>query len=177
MPLDQHVAGLVADTIDSPLQGEMRALQYQGRLTELVAYALQALHSQPAAARSALRTGRDVDLAQRARERLSQTFRKPPDLDLLARDLGTNPNKLRAAFKAAFGVTMAEYCLERRMREAQQLLFHDRLSIAQVAERVGYEYPSGFAAAFAAHVGMTPRQYRQHRAPISLRLGTVDPAG
>lgn len=177
MPLDQHVAGLVADTIDTPLQGELRALQYQGRLTELVAYALQALQSQPAVASSALRTGRDVDLARRAQQRLSSEFRKPPDLDELARELGTNPNKLRASFKAAFGVTMAEYCLERRMREAQQLLFQDRLSISQIAERVGYEYPSGFAAAFAAHVGMTPREYRRHRAPISVRLGRLDQDG
>jgi AraC-like DNA-binding protein len=114
-----------------------------------------------------------VDLAQRARQRLSVEFRKPPDLDELARELGTNPNKLRASFKAAFGLTMAEYCLERRMREAQQLLFQDRLSISQIAERVGYEYPSGFAAAFAAHVGMTPREYRRHRAPISVRLGRL----
>jgi AraC-like DNA-binding protein len=171
IPLDRHVASLVADTIDSPLRGEMRALQYQGRVLELVAYAMQALES-PSAPRThgVLRNGRDLDLAEQARDRLSHEFRRPPDLDELARQLGTNPNKLRTAFKAAHGVTMAEYCLERRMREAQQLLLQDRLSIAQIAERVGYEYPSGFAAAFSAQMGMTPREYRQHRPAISVRL-------
>ena len=48
----------------------------------------------------------------------------------LAHQIGTNQNKLKAVFKEVFGVTMAEYCLERRMREAQQLLLeatpHDR---------------------------------------------------
>jgi AraC-like DNA-binding protein len=57
------------------------------------------------------------------------------------------------------------------MREAQQLLLQGRLSISQVAEAVGYDYPSGFAAAFSAHVGVTPREYRNKRAPISVRLG------
>jgi AraC-like DNA-binding protein len=174
MPLSHRVAGLVADTIDSPLQGEMRALQYQGRLAELVAYALQALQEKSLGGerpgRGELRTERDADIARRAKERLAREFHKPPDVDALARALGTNPNKLRAAFKAAFGITMADYCLERRMREAQQLLLQGRLTISQISERVGYEYPSGFAAAFAAHVGMTPRDYRRHRAPISVPL-------
>jgi AraC-like DNA-binding protein len=44
------------------------------------------------------------------------------------------------------------------------------LTIAQVAERVGYEHQSSFAAAFSGHVGMSPREYRKHRAPFSLDL-------
>ena len=174
VPLNHHVASLVADTIDTPLRGEMRALQYEGRLIELVAYAIDALDAAPTAAAGAHCTGRDVMLAQRAMDRLSREYRKPPGLDGLARELGTNSNKLRAAFKGVYGVTMNEYCLDRRMREAQQLLLQARLSISQVAERVGYEYPSGFTAAFTNHVGMTPRQYRQHRAPISMQLRSGD---
>lgn len=175
LPLDHHVATLVADTIDTPLHGEMRALQYQGRLTELVAYALEALsNARPeSGGRRVLRSARELDIAERARARLSKEYRKPPNLDDLAHALATNPSKLRASFKAAFGVTMAEYCLDRRMREAQQLLLQGRLTISQVAEQVGYDYPSGFAAAFSAHVGVTPREYRDKRAPISVRLGNA----
>ena len=57
------------------------------------------------------------------------------------------------------------------MREAQQLLLEATLTIAQVAERVGYEHQSSFAAAFRGHVGMSPREYRQHRAAFSVSLG------
>jgi AraC-like DNA-binding protein len=78
-------------------------------------------------------------------------------------------------FKEAFGITMADYCLERRMREAQQLLLEATLTIAQVAERVGYEHQSSFTAAFRGHASMSPREYRQHRAPFSVPL--VKPVG
>ena len=44
------------------------------------------------------------------------------------------------------------------------------MTIAQVAERVGYEHQSSFTAAFRGHVGMAPREYRKHRAPFSLPL-------
>lgn len=172
MPMTPHVASLVADTLDTPLQGEMRALQYQGRMMELVAYAVHGLQQQAVnAATGVMRNRRDLELAHQARDRLARDYRKPPDLNALARELATNATRLRTVFKTAFGVTMTEYCLERRMREAQQLLLLAELSIAQVGERVGYEYPSGFTAAFTEHVGMTPREYRRHRAPISIALG------
>jgi AraC-like DNA-binding protein len=171
LPLDHRVASLVADTIDTPLDGEMRALQYAGRLSELVAYTLDAVRQTPPAHDSTLRRWRDADLAQLAIERLSRDYRKPPPFNALARELGTNPNKLQAAFKGAFGITMVEYCLERRMREAQQLLLEAKLSVAEVAERVGYAHQSNFAAAFSGHVGMSPREYRRHRAPFNVPLG------
>lgn len=174
-PLDHRIAALIADTLDSPLAGELRALQVAGRVSELVAYALhgmlRARHA-PGAARNhaALHRQRDVDLAQAALDRLDGGYRRPPPFAELARELGTGQNKLKSVFKAAFGVTMADYCLERRMREAQQLLLEAKLTIAQVAERVGYEHQSSFTAAFRGHVGMSPRQYRQHRAPLSVPL-------
>lgn len=173
-PMDHRIAALVAETIDTRLDGELRVLQYAGRLTELVAYALDAMHHTPSlrgGTGHALHRHRDVELAHAAMARLEKDYRRPPRFSDLAREIATNQNKLKAVFKEAFGFTMADYCLERRMREAQQLLLEAKLTIAQVAERVGYEHQSSFAAAFRGHVGMSPRAYRQHRAPFSVPLG------
>jgi len=173
-PLDHRIASLVADTIDTRLDGEMKVVQYAGRLAELVAYTLDAMQHTPALRGGALHRRRDLELARAAMTRLERDYRRPPAFGELAREIGTNQNKLKTLFKAAFGVTMAEYCLERRMREAQQLLLEAALTIAQVAERVGYEHQSSFTAAFCGHVGMPPREYRRHRAPFSLPLGTAE---
>lgn len=170
-PLDHRVASLVADTIDTRLDGEMRVVQYAGRLAELVAYTLDAMQQTPSLRGGAIQRQRDVTLAQTALHRLERDYRRPPLFSSLAHEIGTNQNKLKSLFKEAYGLTMADYCLERRMREAQQLLLEATLTIAQVAERVGYEHQSSFAAAFKGHVGMSPREYRQHRAPFSVTLG------
>ncbi len=170
LPLEHRLANLVADTIDTPLDGELRALQYAGRLSELVAYTLHAIGRNAADASRSLMSWRDADLAQLLVERLARDYRQPPLVDDLARELGASAKKLQAAFKAAFGMTMAGYCLERRMREAQQLLIEAKLSIAQVSERLGYAHQSSFAAAFSGHVRMSPREYRRHRAPVDIPL-------
>jgi AraC-like DNA-binding protein len=169
-PIDQRIAALVADTLDSRLHGELRTVQLGGRMAELVAYALEAMLHQHEARTATLPRRRDLDLAHAARTRLDKDYRRPPGFADLAREIGTSQNKLKSVFKQAFGLTMADYCLERRMREAQQLLMEAALTIAQVAERVGYEHQSSFAAAFSGHVGMSPREYRKHRAPFSLDL-------
>ena len=169
-PIDHRVAALVADTLDSRLHGELRTVQLAGRLAELVAYALEAMLHQHESRTAALPRRRDLDLARSARARLDRDYRRPPNFGDLAREIGTSQNKLKAVFKQAFGLTMADYCLERRVREAQQLLMEATLTIAQVAERVGYEHQSSFTAAFRSHVGMSPREYRRHRAPFSLEL-------
>ncbi len=172
-PLDHRLAALVADTIDTRLEGELRVVQYAGRLAELVAYTLDAMHHTPllrSPAGHALQRRRDVELAHAAMARLERDYRRPPRFADLAREIATNQNKLKAVFKQAFGTTMADFCLERRMREAQLLLFEATLTIAQVAERVGYEHQSSFTAAFRGHVGMSPREYRKHRAPFSVAL-------
>ena len=169
-PIDHRVAALVGDTLDSRLHGELRTVQLAGRLAELVAYALEAMLHQHEARTAALPRRRDLDLARAAQARLDRDYRRPPNFADLAREIGTSQNKLKSVFKQAFGLTMADYCLERRVREAQQLLMEATLTIAQVAERVGYEHQSSFTAAFRSQVGMSPREYRRHRAPFSLEI-------
>jgi AraC-like DNA-binding protein len=169
-PIDHRVAALVGDTLDSRLHGELRTVQLAGRLAELVAYALEAMLHQHEARTAVLPRRRDLDLVRAAQARLDRDYRRPPNFADLAREIGTSQNKLKSVFKQAFGLTMADYCLERRVREAQQLLMEATLTIAQVAERVGYEHQSSFTAAFRNQVGMSPREYRRHRAPFSLEL-------
>lgn len=173
-PMDHRIAALVADAIDNRLDGELRVLFYAGKLAELVAYTLDAMLHTPllrGGSQHVLHRRRDVEIAHAAMAQLEREYRRPPLFAELARQLATNQNKLKAVFKEVFGITMADYCLERRMREAQQLLLEASLTIAQVAERVGYEHQSSFTAAFRGHVGLSPREYRKHRAPFSVPLG------
>jgi AraC-like DNA-binding protein len=172
-PLDERIAALVSEAIDSPLSGELRAVQCGARVAELVAFTLDAMQRTPALSGGAVVRRRDLDFAMAARARLEREYREPPLVADLAHDLGTNPSKLKTAFRELFGMTMADYCLECRMRSAQQLLLEARLTIAQVAESVGYEHQSSFTAAFRSHVGMLPREYRKHRAAFTLPLGAA----
>jgi hypothetical protein len=95
--IDERIAALVSETIDSPLSGELRTLQCGARVAERVAFALDAMQRTPALCGRSIVRRRDVDLAMAARARLEREYRSPPLLADLANDRGVSPSKLRTA--------------------------------------------------------------------------------
>ncbi|MDH0867850.1 AraC family transcriptional regulator [Mitsuaria sp. GD03876] len=170
LPLDARLAQLIALMTDPPRDGRLLELFAVGKLRELVALTLDAAWRTPQFAGSQSARQRDVDLAYAARDVLDREYARPPAVPALAQQLGTNRNKLAAVFRATFRTTMHDYCVERRMLEAQQLLLMAHLSIGEIAEQIGYEHQSSFTAAFRAATGMSPREYQRHRAALDVAL-------
>lgn len=63
-------------------------------------------------------------------------------------------------FRQAMGVAPMEYLLHWRMALAKDLLRDRKLSVAEIADCVGYGSASSFSVAFTRHVGATPSLYR-----------------
>ena len=66
-------------------------------------------------------------------------------------------------FKRVIGQTFTDYVTDLRMREAQNLLHMTKLSIDQIARKLGYTRQSYFANRFRDITGMSPSQYRRNR--------------
>ena len=64
------------------------------------------------------------------------------------------------AFKTATGESPHRYLTQRRMEQAKVLLSVTRLSVAEVAYRVGFYNTSHFTAQFRKATGTTPKAYR-----------------
>jgi AraC-like DNA-binding protein len=62
-------------------------------------------------------------------------------------------------FTRTVGMAPMEYLLSWRMETAKDLLRRGELTIADIAERVGYGSSSAFSAAFSRHVGQPPSHY------------------
>lgn len=62
-------------------------------------------------------------------------------------------------FTRTVGVAPMDYLLGWRMELAKELLRHEGLAVAEVAERVGYGSSSSFSVAFSRRVGQSPSQY------------------
>jgi AraC family transcriptional regulator len=56
-----------------------------------------------------------------------------------------------------------QYVLRQRVGWAKRLLAEARLSIAAVAQRVGFASQAHLTPVFRQRVGVTPRQYRHQR--------------
>ncbi len=83
-----------------------------------------------------------------------------PSVDQLARLCEIGPGHLARLFKVSTGRTVGDYVREVRMIKARSLLTDTRLSIKEIAHRLGFSTPSSFCVAFGKATGMTPKQFR-----------------
>ena len=105
--------------------------------------------------RRTARTG----LAGQVRDQLIARPAAPPDIDSVAAALHMSERTLRRRL-AEEGVSFRGLLDEIRERLAEEMLVTGGLSVAEVAERLGYLEVSSFSQAFRRWKGVGPRAYR-----------------
>lgn len=161
--LDGAVAAMGADLLNCPYSGASRRLFVQGKVIEIVGWVLRAMSEASTQLPPSEQKAHDQAAIMRVHGVLSRKFVQPPAMDDLARMVGLGETKLRSLFQSTFGVNPQEFCLEKRMQEAQHLLLSGNLSIEQVATRLGYGRQSSFTNAFTRRYGHPPRDLRVRR--------------
>jgi AraC-like DNA-binding protein len=94
-----------------------------------------------------------------ALRRMHASPTKPWTVAELAKAAGLSRSTFFERFTEAVGVAPIEYLLAWRMALAKDLLRRERVSVGEVAERVGYGSASTFTVAFTRHVGVAPGRY------------------
>jgi AraC family transcriptional activator of pobA len=86
-----------------------------------------------------------------------------PNVDDLARELGSTPYLLNRACRTGLGMRASDVVRARHLQEAKRLLLFTALTVNQVALIAGYPDPAHFARSFRAQTGLTPRAWREAR--------------
>lgn len=81
--------------------------------------------------------------------------------DALAAYVGFTPEYLSSYYKKETGVSLNNYISSEKIRFAQTMLCQTDLPVSVIAQNLGFETSSYFAALFRKNVGMTPREYRK----------------
>ena len=82
-------------------------------------------------------------------------------IEALAKKYLINTSTLKNVFKAVYGMPVASYMKNYRVKEAARLLRDTGDSIAVIAGKVGYENQSKFTKAFKDIFHMLPTEYRK----------------
>ncbi|OCT16719.1 hypothetical protein A8709_08630 [Paenibacillus pectinilyticus] len=79
----------------------------------------------------------------------------------IAKHAFLNPDYLARLFKKEIGFSIMEYLLQERIEMAKKLLLKSDLSVADIANSVGYSHFSHFARMFKKLTGLNPNEFRQ----------------
>ena len=90
-------------------------------------------------------------------------------LDDVARRVASSRRQLQRAYAEIGRTTFREHLTKVRMDRAADLLGTRRLTVREVALRVGYRQPAQFAKAFRRHHGLAPSAFRSTAGSASLQ--------
>jgi AraC family transcriptional regulator, transcriptional activator of the genes for pyochelin and ferripyochelin receptors len=103
----------------------------------------------------------DIDRVYQARDILMAQLHQPPSPLDLAQQVNLTERNLQKGFQDIFGTTVFRYLHDCRMEQAKMLLCDRAVSVAAVANTVGYSHLGYFAAAFKKKFGMSPKAWQQ----------------
>ena len=98
---------------------------------------------------------------QEIHHQLTEHLDRRYTIEELSRQYLINTSSLKEIFKGVYGMPIATYMKEFRIRKAMELLQQTDDSIAEIAAKVGYETQGKFAKAFKEFTNLTPSSYRK----------------
>lgn len=113
-----------------------------------------------------------TETVKQIHEQLTNNLSNRFTIDELSRKYLINTSSLKTIFKMVYGMPIAAYMKEYRIKYAAHMLIATDKSIAEIAASVGYESQSKFTAAFKDVFKILPTAYRKQYSN-SLFLNTV----
>ena len=91
---------------------------------------------------------------------MNRSYSEPLSLTELAKCACLHPTYFNQVFKRVVGMPPMKFLEQQRLRRAQELLAQSALTVAEIAEQVGYQDPYYFSRAFSKRTGQAPSAYR-----------------
>ncbi|MFL6699786.1 MAG: GlxA family transcriptional regulator [Vitreoscilla sp.] len=103
------------------------------------------------------------ELIRRLTQRIEASLPRPPSVAVLAGEFAMSPRTLARHVRAASGRGPLALVQSVRLNRARQLIESSRMTIAQVAENVGYEDATALRRLMRKAAGAAPSQFRAAR--------------
>lgn len=100
---------------------------------------------------------------KRFQQLVEQRFARWHQVADYANQLGYTEKSLSRAVNAAMGMTAKAFIAARVNLEAKRLLVHTDLTIASIAEKLGFEEATNFSKFFKREAGCAPAEFRQRQ--------------
>lgn len=109
-----------------------------------------------------------VEIIRQIHDQLTDHLEQRFSIESLSRQYLMNPTTLKQLFKAVYGTSIAAHIREHRIAYAARLLQSSELSIAEIAQKVGYDSQSRFSSVFKEKYHMLPKEYRRSHSSKSI---------
>jgi signal transduction histidine kinase/AraC-like DNA-binding protein len=81
----------------------------------------------------------------------------------LSQEFGLSRSQLYRKVNALLGETISDYIQNVRLKKAEELLWENKLTVAEIAYQVGYSSPDYFSTVFKSKYNVAPSQFKKNK--------------
>lgn len=156
LPLPDTLSGRLLDNAGT--ESAMGTVQLKTGVIDLLALLL---HDQSQPRQPVYYTRSQVAIAKQIEAIITGDLSQPHTVREFAERFSVSESRVKNYFHGVYGQSIAQYMTGQRMLLAAKLLAQTKLSVIDVAARVGYLNQSKFSAAFRLAYACTPLEYRR----------------
>ena len=156
---DRRIADVLNALRTCHFQGPTRYIYIESKMLELFVLQMEQLHALRSSAGKDHWRAEDRDKMAAVKEYIEKSYLEPLTLKDLTYEFGLNEFKLKKGYKHFFNTTVFEHILQLRMHKANELLNTREMTIADVAQFIGYNNTSSFSYEYKKRFGYSPSRY------------------
>lgn len=155
-----QAANIVEAMASKEHTGFLRSIFLEGKAFEMLAKQISQFNDdQQNGNKSVLLRRSDVEKVKRAVEIINKDLNHNYSVDQLAKEVGTNVNKLQEGFKYMFDLTVNKYVQQVKLEAAKNMLSNSDHNISQIVGQIGLNNRSYFSKIFKEKYGVTPKHF------------------
>lgn len=155
-----QAADIVDEINEKKVSGFLRSMFLEGKLYEmLVIQIAQYEDDQQEEKGSQILRRTDVEKVKQAVELMNNNLDKNYSIEFIAKEVGTNVNKLQESFKHMYDLTVNKYMQQIKLEAAKDLLNTSEYNISQIVNMIGLNNRSYFSKIFKEKYNVSPKYF------------------
>lgn len=155
-----QAADIVDEINEKKVSGFLRSMFLEGKLYEmLVIIIAQYEDDQREDKLPQILRRTDVEKVKQAVELINKNLDKNYSIEFIAKEVGTNVNKLQESFKYMYDLTVNKYMQQVKLEAAKELLTSSDYNISQIVHMIGLNNRSYFSKIFKEKYNVSPKYF------------------
>ncbi|MGB7786431.1 MAG: AraC family transcriptional regulator [Salinimicrobium sp.] len=156
-------AEIVEQIQDKDLSGFLRTIFLEGKIFEMLSKQINQYQDDQSSEKPQIMRRSDVEKVKRAVNTIEENLNQNYSVDYLAKEVGTNVNKLQEGFKYMFDLTVNKYMQQVKLEAAKDMLTNSENNISQIVSQIGFNNRSYFSKIFKEKYGVSPKHFLKKR--------------
>ncbi|MDT0651047.1 helix-turn-helix domain-containing protein [Autumnicola edwardsiae] len=153
-------ADIVEEINNKVVEGFLRSIYLEAKLFEMLTLQIQQYKddNQEVDLPQILRRS-DIEKVEKAARLISDNLSENYSVEHLAKEVGTNVNKLQAGFKHLYGLTVNKYVQQVKLDASKEMLGNSEHNISEIVNLIGLNNRSYFSKIFKEKYGVSPKYF------------------